>query len=939
MTTQSEQALEDNLIKQLTGMKYEQVVIPDESGLVMNLKKQLEKHNKTVFTEREFEQILNHLSRGNVFEKAKTLRDKMHLLRENGDHYFVEFFNQKEWCQNQYQVAQQVTMTGSYKNRYDVTLLVNGLPLIQVELKRRGLELKEAFNQTGRYHRHSYDAGYGLYQYIQLFVISNGVNTKYYANNRKLSFKFTSYWTDKENNKITDLSEFTEAFLDRCHVSKMIAQHIVLAETKSLLVLRPYQYYAVEAIVDRVKNSNKNGYIWHTTGSGKTLTSFKASQIIVDLPEIYKVVFVVDRNDLDTQTIREFNNFQEGSVDQTTDTRTLVKQFENPDSKLIVTTIQKLNNAISNERHQLKMGAHKDKKIVFVFDECHRSQFGDTHKRITEFFTNKQLFGFTGTPIFADNAHGNRTTKDLFGECLHKYVITDAINDENVLKFSVEYVGRYKEKADSANEIDIDVEAIDTKELLESEQRLTRIVDYIIANHNRKTHSREFNSLFATASVDVLTKYYDIFKQKFDAGEHQLNIATIFTYAANEDDKDADGMLDDDLQLDLFNKVNQHSRDKLESYVSDYNKLFGTNYTTRDSQSFYNYYRDIADKVRKREIDILLVVNMFLTGFDSPSLNTLYVDKNLRYHGLLQAYSRTNRILNERKSQGNIVVFRNLKSATDQAITLFSNKDAKEVIFMESYDYYVQKFNEAAEALRSHVPDPQAVDGLIGEGAKVEFISLYRDLLRIKNILVTFAEFENNDVVINEQEVADYASKYLDLYREVKGSSEKEKVSILDDVDFEVELLRNDIINVDYILGLLKRLVDATDEEKDGIIKSVFNSLNSEPELRSKKELIEKFIKRNIPDITDSESVEEEFDKFWSSEREDAFAKFCKEEGLIPEKMQSLIDDYLYSSRTPRGTDFSFALSEQPKIRERKPLLDRIAHKFNEYISTFFEKV
>lgn len=938
MPTQSEQALENNLIKQLVDMKYEQVVIPDESALVTNLKKQLELHNKTTFNDREFEQILNHLSRGNVFDKAKTLRDKMHLQREDGTHFYVEFFNQKQWCQNQYQVAQQVSMTGSYRNRYDVTLLVNGLPLVQVELKRRGLELKEAFNQTGRYHRHSYDAGYGLYQYIQLFVISNGVNTKYYANNRKLSYKFTSYWTDKENRKITDLAEFTEEFLDRCHVSKMIAQHIVLAETKSLLVLRPYQYYAVEAIIDRVKNSEKNGYIWHTTGSGKTLTSFKASQILVDLPEIYKVVFVVDRNDLDTQTIREFNNFQEGSVDQTTDTRTLVKQFGNPDSKLIVTTIQKLNNAISNERHLLKMDAHRDKKIVFVFDECHRSQFGDTHKRITEFFTNKQLFGFTGTPIFADNARGNRTTRDLFGECLHKYVITDAINDENVLKFSVEYVGRYRQK-DSANEIDIDVEAIDTKELLESEQRLAKIVDYITAHHDRKTHAREFNAIFATASVDVLTKYYDIFKAKHDAGEHQLKVATIFTYAANEDDKDANGMLDDDLQLDLFSKVNQHSRDKLESYVRDYNKLFGTNYTTKDSQSFYNYYRDIADRVRKREIDILLVVNMFLTGFDSPSLNTLYVDKNLRYHGLLQAYSRTNRILNERKSQGNIVAFRNLKSATDQAITLFSNKDAKEIIFMEPYEQYVERFNEAAKALRAHVANPQAVDSLMGEEAKAEFINLYRDLLRIKNILVTFAEFKHEDVSIDDQEFADYASKYLDLYREVKSSTEKEKVSILDDVDFEVELLRNDVINVDYILKLLKQLVDAKEEDKEGIIKNVFNSLNSEPELRSKKELIEKFINSTIPEITDSDDLDDEFDKFWNAEREAAFKKFCEEEGLMPDKMQALIDDYLYSSRKPRGTDFSTALTQQPKIRERKPLLDRIAARFNEFIATFFDKV
>lgn len=939
MTTQSEQSLENNLITQLQDMKYEPVVIADETALIANLKMQLEKHNDTGFSEIEFESILNHLSRGNVFDKAKVLRDKMHLLRDNGEHFYVEFFNQKQWCQNEYQVASQVTMEGSYKNRYDVTLLVNGLPLVQIELKRRGLELKEAFNQTGRYHKHSYDAGRGLYQYIQLFVISNGVNTKYYANNKKLSFKFTSYWTDKDNNKITDLFDFAENFLERCHVSKMIAQYIVLAETKNMLMLRPYQYYAVEAIVDKVKNSSKDGYIWHTTGSGKTLTSFKASQILVDLPEVYKVVFVVDRNDLDTQTIREFNNFQDGSVDQTTSTRTLVKQFGNPDNKLIVTTIQKLNNAISNERHLLKMDAHKDEKIVFVFDECHRSQFGETHQRIVEFFTNKQLFGFTGTPIFADNASGSKTTRDLFGECLHKYVITDAINDENVLKFSVEYVGKYREKASSANEIDINVEDIDKKELLESEDRLTKIVDYITANHARKTHAGEFNAIFATPSVEVLTKYYDIFHQKYLAGEHKLKVATIFTYTPNEDDKDADGMLDQDLQLDLFSKVNVHSRDKLESYVEHYNKLFGTNYTTRDSQSFYNYYRDIADKVRKREIDILLVVNMFLTGFDSPTLNTLYVDKNLRYHGLLQAYSRTNRILNERKSQGNIVVFRNLKGLTDQAITLFSNKDAKETIFREPYEYYVKKYNEAADALHAHVAEPSAVDGLMGEEAKLAFVGLYRDLLRVKNILNSFAEYEERDVVLDEQEFADYASKYLDLYRNLKDTTEKEKTSILDDVDFEIELLGTDNINVDYILRLLRRLVGASEEEKDGIIKNVMSSLNSEPNLRSKKELIEKFINRNIPDINDSEAVDDEFEKFWSAEREEAFKKFCQQENLVPEKMQSLIDSYLYTSRKPRGSDFSVALTEQPKIRERKTMLDRISSKFSEFISTFFDKV
>lgn len=939
MTTQSEQALENSLIKQLVSMKYERVEINDEPALLANLKTQLEKHNQTTYSAKEFERILNHISKGNVYDKAKTLRDRMHLVRDNGDDGYVEFFNNKQWCQNQYQVTNQTTMQGSYKNRYDVTILVNGLPLIQIELKRRGLELKEAFNQTMRYHRHSYSAGRGLFQFIQLFVISNGANTKYYANNRDLSFKFTNYWTDKDNQKITDLAEFTTEFLDRCHISKMIAKHVVLAENKALLVLRPYQYYAVEAIIDRVKNSTSNGYIWHTTGSGKTLTSFKASQILVDEPDIYKVVFVVDRNDLDTQTIREFNNFKEGSVDQTDNTNTLVNQFGNPDNKLIVTTIQKLNNAISNQRHQLKMEAHKDEKIVFIFDECHRSQFGDTHKKITDYFTNKQMFGFTGTPIFADNAHSMKTTKDLFGDCLHKYVITDAINDENVLKFSVEYVGKYSYKDASANDIDIDVDDIDTKELMESENRLEKITDYIIANHARKTHSGEFNSIFAVSSIDVLTKYYDLFRQKKLHGDHNLKVATIYTYGTNEDDKDANGMLDDDLQLDMFNKVNQHSRDKLERYIADYNKMFGANFTTKDSKSFYNYYRDVANKVKKRQIDILLVVNMFLTGFDSPSLNTLYVDKNLRYHGLLQAYSRTNRILNERKSQGNIVVFRNLKKHTDDAIRLFSNKNAKETIFMKSYEEYLNDFTKQQIAMQKIAATPQDVDGLFGEEQKLEFVHAFRELIRIKNILVTFSDFSFNDLDIKEQTYENYASKYLDIYDQVRSDSQKEKVSILEDVDFEPELLRTVIINVDYIIRLLKGYVDASDEEKGRIIENTFNMLNSEPELRSKRELIEKFINRSLPEIKDADEVEDKFEDFWNEERKSAFEKLCNELELEPDKTQALIDNYLYSNRKPRRADYSKVLKAQPKVLERKSILENLSSKFNDFINTFFDKV
>lgn len=948
MTTQSEQTLENNLLAQLQAMKYERVEVAGESALLANLKAQLEKHNHTAFSNKEFAKILNHLSKGTVFERAQTLRDKFHLVRDDGTSSYVEFFNNKEWCQNQFQVTNQTTMEGSYKNRYDVTILINGLPLVQIELKRRGLELKEAFNQTNRYQKHSYSAGSGLFQFIQIFVISNGVNTKYYANNRKQSFKFTSFWTDKENKKVNDLEEFAQEFLEPCHIAKMIANYTVLTEMKTLMLLRPYQYYAVEAIVDRVKNTQEGGYIWHTTGSGKTLTSFKTSQIITKLPDIYKVVFVVDRNDLDTQTIREFNSFKQGSVDTTDNTATLVKQFNDPDSKLIVTTIQKLNNATSNSRHALKMDKLRDEKIVFIFDECHRSQFGETHKRITEYFTNHQLFGFTGTPIFSDNASSNalgkRTTKDLFGECLHKYVITDAIHDENVLRFSVEYVGKYSYK-NSANEVDIDVEAIDTRELMESNERAEKIVDYILANHNTKTHNRDYSAIFAVSSTEMLAKYYDLFQEKQKDSNKPLRVATIFSYTANEDDKGADGMLEVDASAE--GPVNEHSRDRLERYITNYNKQFGTNYSTRDSKSFYSYYRDIGAKLKNREkednpeerIDILLVVNMFLTGFDAKKINTLYVDKNLRYHGLLQAYSRTNRILNETKSQGNIVVFRNLKKATDDALALFANKNAKEEIFLEPYEDYVAKFNDTLVKLHSIAHTPQAVDNLVGEEAELEFVTAFRELLRLKNVLVSFADFSFGDTGVSAQTFEDYVSKYLDIRDKVVASHEKEKVSILEDVDFELELVRRDDVNVDYILRLVARLVGASEEQKTDLMRTITATLSGDAALRSKRELIERFINSTIPQIKDSNEVEDRFRQFWDEEKMAELGRIAEEENIDVEKFERLIGDYLYTNRLPKQTDFAHTLMVKPGILQRNAILQRIRTRFTSFIETFIDNL
>lgn len=949
MNIQPEQVLENNLITQLVEMGYERVGLPDEAAMVANLKTQLELHNGTTFSASEFERILNHLNKGGVFDRSQTLRGKMSLLRDDGTHKNIQFLNMSQWCQNRFQVTNQVTQEGAYKNRYDVTILINGLPLVQIELKRRGIELKEAFNQVNRYRRHSYFSGYGLFQFVQLFIISNGENTKYYSNtvgydnNKKASFKFTNFWSDKDNNKITELEAFTKVFLERCHVAKMITQYTVLNTKKQLLVLRPYQYYAVEAIVDKVENEAKGGYIWHTTGSGKTLTSFKASQILTANSNVYKVVFVVDRNDLDGQTIREFNSFKEDSVDTTTNTGTLVKQFGDPDSRLIVTTIQKLNNAITRDRHVLKMEKHRDKKIVFIFDECHRSQFGETHKHITEYFTNYQLFGFTGTPIFADNASGNafgkRTTKDLFGECLHKYVITDAIHDDNVLKFSVEYYGGFKFKDGSAD-IDIDVEDIDKQEAMkELPQRLESIVDFIIKNHDAKTHNRDFNAIMAVSDTKVLQRYYELFRRKLLAGEHNLRVATIFSFNANENDEDADGNLDADPQQNLFEHVNQHSRDALESYIADYNQMFGTSYSTKDSESFYNYYRNVSDRVKSREIDLLLVVNMFLTGFDSPTLNTLYVDKNLRYHGLIQAYSRTNRILNETKSQGNVVVFRNLRKATNEALELFANKDAKEEIFLEPYQTYVAELNNALAHLLSLTPTPGHVDRLRDEDAERELVETFRQVLRLKNIVVSFASFKFSDLSIDEQTLENFKGKYLDIYDKVRNESAKDKVSILNDIDFELELIRRDEVNVSYILRLIARMVGADDEMQQNLKRTINDTMANAPELRSKRELIERFINGTLPEISEADEVEGKFAEFISEEQVKQFRQMCEEEGLDGEKTQALLDRYMYNNRPPRDHDLDEILVDKPSILDRENIIQRVKARITSFIQTFIEGI
>lgn len=952
MSHQSEAQLEHQLIQQLLGLGYASAKIQDGAALVANLKTQLEAFNQASYSDKEMEAILNHLEKGNVFEKAKTLRDRFSFTRADGEVVYVRFYDSENWQNNLFQVTNQVQQTGSYLNRYDVTLLVNGLPLVQIELKRRGLEIKEAFNQINRYQRHSFWSNHGLFQYVQVFVISNGVNTKYLANNKLQSVKQTFSWADVKNKNISELTEFAAAFLKPDHLGKMIAQYVVMNEAhKIMMILRPYQYYAAEAIIKQVSTSNDNGYIWHTTGSGKTLTSFKASQVVMDLPGVHKVVFVVDRKDLDYQTMKEFNAFKEDSVDVTNNTSSLVKQLTD-DTKLVLTTIQKLNNAISKTHYGKRLAALQNKKVVFIFDECHRSQFGETHNRITGFFAKSQLFGFTGTPIFADNASkndlGKRTTKDLFGDCLHKYVITDAIRDQNVLKFGIEYIGKYKNKSNTF--IDIEVEDIDKKEVFDSPKRLEKIVDYILAYHDQKTFSKAYSALFAVSSIENVIKYYELFQKKKEEGKHNLRIATIFTYGANEEDEAAQDYLPADASISKAAELKvsyrtSHTRDKLESFIEDYNQLYGTSFSTKNAKQFEGYFKDLSKRLKEREkatfndekdrLDLVLVVNMLLTGFDAKKVNTLYVDKNLRQHGLIQAFSRTNRILSEQKSQGNILCFRNLKKATDEAITLFSNRAAIETVLMPSYEGIAEKFEEALKNLRLIAPTYQSVDDFPSEQEDAAFVQAFRKLMRSMNVLQSYADFDWEDLAIDQQEYEDYKSKYLDLYDRIKSDRAKQKTSILDDIDFELELIHRDVINVAYILKLLAKLKDAKSSEAQAQKKAILDLLGGDVQLRSKRELIEQFIEENLPHIDDVDAIEDAFEQYWQDQKVLALGKICEDENLDQAQFKALIDAYIFSGREPIRDDVFKCLANRPSILQARAIGQRILEKMKTYVEVF----
>lgn len=879
---ESEAKLEEKLLDQLVKQGYKKVQIDTVEDLEKNFREQINEHNKNRLDEKplsdkEFERLMIKISGKGVFQSAKELRQLQTIQRDDGTTAYIELFNTREWCQNIFQVTHQTTVEGKYVNRYDVTLLINGLPLVQIELKRRGMDMKEAFNQIKRYKRHSYG---GLYKFIQIFIISNGVDTKYFANSdQELNYGFTFYWTDVNNERINNLEYFCLTFLDRCQVGKLIARYMVLNQTeKMLLVMRPYQIYAVENIVSRAIDTNNNGYVWHTTGSGKTITSFKTSQILAKEPSINQVFFLVDRKDLDKQTLDEFNKFKPGCVDLTNNTEKLIEQMKDSSKDLIVTTIQKMANACSNPKYASILDKYKDLKTVFIIDECHRSQFGDMHRQISKTFSNAQYFGFTGTPRFKENpSQDGRSTADIFEKCLHTYLIKDAIKDGNVLGFSVDYM-KFVELKLSRTEEDVMVEGIDTEEVFMADDRVELIAQDIIDHHNTKTRDRKYNALFTVSSIPLLIKYYDMFKSL----NHDLKIGAIFTYGANED---------------LDNNP-EHSRESLDRIINDYNKMYNTNFS---SGTFDAYFRDICKKIKNTEIDIVIVVNMLLTGFDARRLNTLYVDKSLKYHDLIQAFSRTNRVESETKPFGNIVCYRTTKARVDEAVKLFSQTDSIDTVIMAPYDDYLNKFKVAVSDLLNIVPVVESVDSLEREEDIKAFIVAFRTVAKLLVSLRTFNEFDldNGDTGLNTQMFEDYKSKYYELYRRL--ANDKEKSSILNDITFSLELIQTDKINVSYILNLIRNVDLTNEEQKKKDIEDIESKLVNitDDELFLKADLIKNFLKSILPTLKEDDSIDEAFDNHMNIEREKEIEKFSKDNNINLESLKEIIDEYEYSGIFP----------------------------------------
>ena len=979
---QSEAELEHAFIEQLQTQAYEYLALTSEADLISNLRRQLEKLNNFEFSDPEWEHFFaGELANPNqgIADKTATIQEDYvkNLTRDDGTVKNVYLLKKDNIHDNSLQVINQyATEDGKRANRYDVTVLVNGLPLIHVELKRRGVAIQEAFNQINRYQRESFWAAAGLFEYVQLFVISNGTHTKYYSNTTRAehikettegavkkgkrssnSFEFTSWWADATNRPITDLMDFGKTFFAKHALLNILTRYCVFTTEKQLLVMRPYQIVATERILSRIEVSTNykklgtteaGGYIWHTTGSGKTLTSFKTAQLVSKLAFIDKVVFVVDRKDLDYQTMKEYDKFEKGAANSNTSTAILKRQLENPNARIIVTTIQKLDKFIGRNKEHSIFNGH----VVLIFDECHRSQFGDMHAAITRAFNNYHIFGFTGTPIFAVNSSSGgrpdlKTTEQAFGEKLHTYTIVDAIADKNVLPFKVDYVSTVRE---AENIEDKKVSDIDRESVLAAPERLTKIVSYIREHFDQKTKRNTFyklkdrrlagfNSIFAVSSIDVAKKYYAEFKKQLAdvPSDKRLKVATIYSFGAN--DEDADGMIDENSED--TSGLDASSRDFLEGAITDYNAMFGTSYST-SSEKFQNYYKDVSQRVKDREVDVLIVVNMFLTGFDATTLNTLWVDKNLRLHGLLQAYSRTNRILNSVKTFGNIVCFRNLEKATNESIALFGDKEASGIVLLKSYAEYYHGYRDGEKEVRGYASLVAELmekfpvgERIMGEQSQKDFIKLYSAVLRVRNILTTFDEFSGNEI-LTERDVQDYHSAYIDLYNDFRKGTEEAKENIIDDVVFEMELIKQIEINIDYILGLIKQYHEDHTKNRE-LLLDINKAIDSSVELRNKKDLINQF----ISSLDVHSVVDDDWQKFMEEKKIEELEQIIASEGLDHDATYTFVRNAFRDGNVATtGTAISKVLPPVSRFSptgERSQKRESVLSKLTSFFERFFD--
>jgi type I restriction enzyme R subunit len=980
---QSEAALEQAFIRLLQAQAYEYLIVTSEAELIANLRQQLEELNDYRFSDPEWQQLFDGkiANRNNGIEEKTAIiqEDHVQLLScDDGQIRNIYLLDKVNIHNNRLQVINQYTTEeGQRANRYDVTIMVNGLPMVHIELKRRGVELQEAFNQINRYSRESFWAGSGLFEYIQIFVISNGTYSKYYSNTTRFchikeqsdssikkgkrssnSYEFTSWWADAKNRPITDLMDFGKTFFAKHTLLSLITRYCVFTSDKQLLAMRPYQIAATEQILQHLEVANNyksygkiegGGYVWHTTGSGKTLTSFKTAQLASKLPYIDKVLFVVDRKDLDYQTMKEYDKFERGAANSNSSTAVLMKQLDEPNNRIIITTIQKLARLINKDK-QLPV---YQKRVVIIFDECHRSQFGDMHTAIIKSFKRYHLFGFTGTPIFAANANSSgtnvlRTTEQAFGKKLHTYTIVDAITDRNVLPFRIDYISTMKEQEDIA---DTKVWDIDREKALAAPERIANIVGYILEHFDQKTKRNSyyqlkdrrlagFNSIFAVASIDMAKRYYTEFQRQMAElpSDKRLKVAIIYSFTVNEADPELNGIIEDE-NLEDTSRLDTGSRDFLDAAINDYNQIFKTNFDT-SSDKFQNYYKDVSQRVKDRELDLLIVVNMFLTGFDATTLNTLWVDKNLRLHGLLQAYSRTNRILNTIKTFGNIVCFRNLEKATNESIALFGDKEACGIVLLKTFDEYYNGYQAEGKKIPGYVELIQELqerfpvgEQIIGEQNQKDFIRLYGSILKLRNILTTFDDFIGKGI-LSERDIQDYHSMYIDLYNALRKTAKGDAENVNDDIVFEMELIKQVEINIDYILELIKKYHDGNQEDKE-IIININKAIDSSIELRNKKDLIQIFI-HNLNPGTD---VEKDWAEYVESKKIEELNRIIEDESLNKDETLRFIsnafrDGYVQTTGTalsavlPPVTRFSKAGERTIK---RETVIEKLKAFFNRF--------